>query len=193
MKNKKQQHKRDIIGGKSSVNVWKFGGFCALFLIIFTVLENVVRNSNVLLPICVPWMYDYEGILVVSILLALIKKYLCKAKKDFAVVWIMFFLKSVVVIVIIPAIIFLTNGYLENQDVLKCYGTVVDMESASVVPTKSASPLRNYVRIKLNNENTSFWYDIHKESKQIGTKCVLVVKRGFWGLRYVDKVGFLVK
>ena len=74
-----------------------------------------------------------------------------------------------------------------------CGFEVIDIQQASVGPSKTASPLRNYVKIKVDNENTSFWYDINNEPKPVGTKCILSVQKGFFGLRFVENVDFLVE
>lgn len=180
----------------SNVSMWKFRASCILlFIVLFTGLEVSVRKSNMLLPICIPWMYDYEVLFAVSIVLALIIKYLCKSKKDFLYLWLMYFWKLAVFIVMIPAVIFLTNNFLGSEESLKhCEGLIIDIQQASVGPSKTASPpLRNYVKIKVDNENTSFWYDINNEPKPVGTKCILSVQKGFFGLRFVENVDFLVE
>ena len=174
--------------------MWKFGASCILFIVLFTGLEACVRKSNMLLPICIPWMYDYEVLFAVSIVLALIIKYLCKSKKDFLYLWLMYFWKLAVFIVMIPAVIFLTNNFLSSEESLKhCEGLIIDIQQASVGPSKTASHLRNYVKIKVDNENTSFWYDINNEPKPVGTKCILSVQKGFFGLRFVENVDFFVE
>lgn len=178
----------------SNVSMWKFGASCILFIVLFTGLEVSVRKSNMLLPICIPWMYDYEVLFAVSIVLALIIKYLCKSKKNFLYLWLMYFWKLAVFIVMIPAVIFLTNNFYSSEESLKhCEGLIIDIQQASVGPSKTASPLRNYVKIKVDNENTSFWYDINNEPKPVGTKCILSVQKGFFGLRFVENVDFLVE
>ena len=179
----------------SNVSMWKFGASGILFIVLFTVFEACVRKSNMLLPICIPWMYDYEVLFAVSIALALIIKYLCKSKNDFLYVWLMYFWKLAVLMVMIPAVIFLTNNFLSSEESLKhCEGLIIDIQQASVGPSKTASPpLRNYVKIKLDNENTSFWYDINNEPKPVGTKCILSVQKGFFGLRFVENVDFFVE
>ena len=174
--------------------MWKFGASCILFIVLFTGLEACVRKSNMLLPICIPWMYDYEVLFAVSIALALIIKYLCKSKKDFLYLWLMYFWKLAVLMVMIPAVVFLTNNFLSSEESLKhCEGLIIDIQQASVGPSKTASPLRNYVKIKVDNENTSFWYDINNEPKPVGTKCILSVQKGFFGLRFVENVDFLIE
>ena len=88
----------------------------------------------------------------------------------------------------------LDKQFFSSEESLKhCEGLIIDIQQASVGPSKTASPLRNYVKIKVDNENTSFWYDINKETKPLGTKCIMNIKRGFFGLRYADNVDFLVE
>ena len=143
---------------------------------------------------CMIALHDYEVLFAVSIVLALIIKYLCKSKKDFLYLWLMYFWKLAVFIVMIPAVIFLTNNFYSSEESLKhCEGLIIDIQQASVGPSKTASPLRNYVKIKVDNENTSFWYDINNEPKPVGTKCILSVQKGFFGLRFVENVDFLVE
>lgn len=194
MVNMNKYHKGKNVKMVYGASIWKFGASCILFIVLFTGLEVSVRKSNMLLPICIPWMYDYEVLFAVSIVLALIIKYLCKSKKDFLYLWLMYFWKLAVFIVMIPAVIFLTNNFLGSEESLKhCEGLIIDIQQASVGPSKTASPLRNYVKIKVDNENTSFWYDINNEPKPVGTKCILSVQKGFFGLRFVENVDFLVE
>lgn len=194
MVNMNKYHKGKNVKMVYGASIWKFGASCILFIVLFTGLEASVRKSNMLLPICIPWMYDYEVLFAVSIVLALIIKYLCKSKKDFLYLWLMYFWKLAVFIVMIPAVIFLTNNFYSSEESLKhCEGLIIDIQQASVEPSKTASPLRNYVKIKVDNENTSFWYDINNEPKPVGTKCILSVQKGFFGLRFVENVDFLVE
>lgn len=194
MVNMNKYHKGKNVKMVYGASIWKFGVSCILFIVLFTGLEACVRKSNMLLPICIPWMYDYEVLFAVSIVLALIIKYLCKSKNDFLYVWLMYFWKLAVFMVMIPAVIFLTNNFLSSEESLKhCEGLIIDIQQASVGPSKTAGPLRNYVKIKVDNENTSFWYDINNEPKPVGTKCILSVQKGFFGLRFVENVDFFVE
>lgn len=194
MVNMNKYHKGKNVKMVYGASIWKFGASCILFIVLFTGLEASVRKSNMLLPICIPWMYDYEVLFAVSIVLALIIKYLCKSKKDFLYVWLMYFWKLAVLMVMIPAVIFLTNNFLSSEESLKhCEGLIIDIQQASVGPSKTASHLRNYVKIKVDNENTFFWYDINNEPKPVGTKCILSVQKGFFGLRFVENVDFFVE
>ena len=104
----------------------------------------------------------------------------------------MYLLKTSLCFILIPALILLPNKYLPSTILAKeKYGVVIDF--ASVTTNKSPSCKNNYVKIKLDNEDISFWYDIHKETKPLGTKCIMNIKRGFFGLRYADNVDFLVE
>lgn len=194
MVNMNKYHKGKNVKMVYGASIWKFGVSCILFIVLFTGLEACVRKSNMLLPICIPWMYDYEVLFAVSIALALIIKYLCKSKKDFLYLWLMYFWKLAVLMVMIPAVVFLTNNFLSSEESLKhCEGLIIDIQQASVGPSKTAGPLENYVKIKVDNENTSFWFDINNEPKPVGTKCILSVQKGFFGLRFVENVDFLIE
>ena len=172
--------------------------FWVAFILLMTVialvvyLEVLVQHSYTLLPICVPWMYDIIGVNFVSILLALIKIFLRKTSEGFWDVWGTYLLKTSLCFILIPALILLPNKYLPSTILVKeKYGVVIDL--ASIKINKSTSSRKNYVKIKLDNEDISFWYDTYKETKPLGTKCIMNIKRGFFGLRYADKVDFLVE
>lgn len=165
-----------------------FYAFCALLLI---VLESFLRKSNTLLPICIPWMYDYIFVVVLSVLLALIKKYIGKTSKPFSDIWATYVVKTFVVTVILPAIILLPNKYLAKNIKRECQGVITDEIALKV--SKSTSSTRNYLKIQLVGENVSFWYESGKKSTPVGTKCILSVQKGFFGLRFVDNVDFLVE
>ena len=155
-------------------------------------LEVLVQHSYTLLPICVPWMYDIIGVNFVSILLALIKIFLRKTSEGFWDVWGTYLLKTSLCFILIPALILLPNKYLPSTILVKeKYGVVIDLDS--VTTNKSPSSKNYYVKIKLDNEDISFWYDTYKETKPLGTKCIMNIKRGFFGLRYADNVDFLVE
>ena len=155
-------------------------------------LEVLVQHSYTLLPICIPWMYDIIGANFVSILLALIKIFLRKTSEGFWDVWGTYLLKTLLCFILIPALILLPNKYLPSTILVKeKYGVVIDL--TSVTTNKSPSSKKYYVKIKLDNEDISFWYDIHKETKPLGTKCILSVQKGFFGLRFVENVDFLVE
>ena len=159
-------------------------------LVVF--LEILVQDNNTLLPICIPWMYDRFAMCVISILLAFITKISGKSKEKFGSLFGGYCIKTALCFILIPALILLPNKYLPSTILAKeKYGVVIDL--ASVTTNKSPSCKNNYVKIKLDNEDISFWYDTYKETKPLGTKCIMNIKRGFLGLRYADNVDFLVE
>ena len=102
------------------------------------------------------------------------------------------FVKVSLCFILIPALVFLPNKYLSSKSSFKEeYGKVIDLTAVSV--NKTPTSKKNYVKIKLDNEDISFWYDTYKETKPLGTKCIMNIKRGFFGLRYADNVDFLVE
>mgnify|MGYP004621099169 FL=1 len=159
-------------------------------LVVF--FEILVQDNNTLLPICIPWMYDRFAMCVISILLAFIKKISGKSKEEFGSIFGGYCIKTALCFILIPALILLPNKYLPSTILVKeKYGVVIDL--ASIKINKSTSSRQNYVKIKLDNEDISFWYDTYKETKPLGTKCIMNIKRGFFGLRYADNVDFLVE
>ena len=55
-------------------NFWLDWGILIIAIALIVYLEILVKDSNTLLPICIPWMYDRFAMCVISILLAFIKK-----------------------------------------------------------------------------------------------------------------------
>ena len=118
--------------------------------------------------------------------------FLRKTSEGFWDVWGTYLLKTSLCFILIPALILLPNKYLPSTILVKeKYGVVIDL--ASIKINKSTSSRKNYVKIKLDNEDISFWYDTYKETKPLGTKCIMNIKRGFFGLRYAYNVDFLVE
>lgn len=163
---------------------------CALLL--FLQMVTQMSCMDTLLPICIPWMYYQYVILGVALLPFIITpirkcftKSLGKGKSSSeSYVWMTF-----VAFIIIPAIIFLPNRHIPIGVEKECLGIVVDKTSAPV--NKSPSSERNYVKVRLDGENTSFWYCLNKESKPLGSRCIASVRKGILGMRYVEKVDFL--
>lgn len=173
-------------------NFWLDWGILIIAIALIVYLEILVQDNNTLLPICIPWMYDRFAMCVISILLAFITKISGKSKEKFGSLFGGYCIKTALCFILIPALILLPNKYLPSTILVKeKYGVVIDF--ASVTANKSPSCKNNYVKIKLDNEDISFWYDIHKETKPVGTKCIMNIKRGFFGLRYADNVDFLVE
>ena len=171
---------------------WLDCGILLIAIALIVYLEILVQDNNTLLPICIPWMYDRFAMCVISILLAFIKKISGKSKEEFGSIFGGYCIKTALCFILIPALILLPNKYLPSTILAKeKYGVVIDF--ASVTTNKSPSCKNNYVKIKLDNEDISFWYDTYKETKPLGTKCIMNIKRGFFGLRYADNVDFLVE
>ena len=99
-----------------------------------------------------------------------------------------YLVKVASIYVIIPALIFLPNRYIPVEKNKTCYGLIVNTDYTS-------SKGKHYysAKVKLNNEDTYFWYRTGDKPKPIGTKCILSVGRGIFGLRYVQDVDFIVE
>lgn len=191
----KKQNRSSRIGRMMSkipekMRVKFFLPICALLL--FLQIITQMSCMDTLLPICIPWMYYQYVVLGISLLPFIInpiRKYFTKSSgkgKSFSesYVWIL-----IVASIIIPAIIFLPNRHIPIGVEKECLGIVVDKTSAPV--NKSPSSERNYVKVRLDGENTSFWYCLNKESKPLGSRCIASVRKGILGMRYVEKVDFL--
>lgn len=171
---------------------WFYFILWAPVFVLIVYIDLLVQYSYTLLPICIPWMYDKIGMITFSGLCALIKKYLGKSSDGFSDISCVCFVKVSLCFILIPALVFLPNKYLSLTSSFKEeYGKVIDLTYVYV--NKSPSSKQYYVKIKLDNEDISFWYDTYKETKPLGTKCIMNIKRGFFGLRYADNVDFLVE
>ena len=165
-----------------------------LIFVLFVVLQIVTTWScmDTLLPVCIPWMYYLYivvgGVFLLSFVVNPIRKHFLHKKKSISD---SYELKIIMILIIVPAIIFLPNRYIPIESGTEYQGEIVSQTSFS--GTKSTSSKRNYVKIKLNQEDTSFWYSLNKESKPLGSKCIVTVRRGIFGMRYVENVVFLVE
>ena len=165
--------------------------FC-FFVFLQIMVEKSARDT--LLPICIPWMYSYLVLgllLMLPFLVAPCKKLFCKKLKNCNTNHETFILKAVVLLIIVSAIVFIPNRYISIRPEAECQGIVVD--KTSVAFNKTPSFYRNYVKIQLDGENTSFWYCLNKNSKPLGSRCVISVRRGIFGMRYVEKADFFVE
>ena len=164
-----------------------------LFLLVFfAVLQVVTEGScmDTLLPVCIPWMY-YEyvvlGVCSLPFVVNPIRKRFLHKKKP---VSDSYGLKIAMILIIVPAIIFLPNRYIPIEPGTEYQGETISQ--TSVPATKSPSSILNYVKIELNQKD-SFWYSLKKESKPLGSKCIVTVRRGIFGMRYVENVDFLAE
>lgn len=86
----------------------------------------------------------------------------------------------------------LPNRYIPISNTRIHTGKVVD-KTRSKMPTKTTGGWQNYVKIKIDGENTYFWYNLWNETKNDGAKCILYERKGIWGLSYVTNVNFIVE
>lgn len=170
------------------------GTLITLICVLFVILQIVTQWScmDTLLPICIPWMY-YQYVILGAFLLPLIvnlvRKHFCNSSSRKYFVEDSYDLKIAILLIIVPAIIFLPNRYIPIESEKEYRGEVIGRTSAPV--NKSSSSNRNYVKISLNGENTSFWYCLNKASMPFGSKCIIYIRRGIFGMRYVEKVDFV--
>ena len=188
-------NKNGQVGNKKQNS--KIKEFFYLFVFCFLVFLQIKAEKSArdtLLPICIPWMYSYLVLgllLMLPILVAPCKKLFGKKPKNCNINHETFMLKAVVLLIIVSAIVFIPNRYIPIRPKSECQGIVVD--KTSVVFNKTPSFYRNYVKIQLDGENISFWYCLNKNSKPLGSKCLISVRRGIFGMRYVEKADFLVE
>jgi len=165
----------------------------SLFTVLFITKWIEKSCLNTLLSICIPWMYYQFALLILYIILDFIRIYFSKyfqnaAKRHFFSY--VFSFKSILALIVIPAFIFIPNRYISKGQESEYQGIVTDKTTWALTRTASWN---NYVKVKLNGENASFWYCLNKESKPLGSKCIVSVKRGIFGMRYVEEVDFLVE
>ena len=169
------------------------GTLITLICVLFVILQIVTQWGcmDTILPICIPWMY-YQyivlGIFLLSYLVNRVRKYFRNSSNRKNVIGDSYDWKIAMLLIIMPAIIFLPNRYIPIEPEKKYRGEIIDQISAPV--NKSSSSNRNYVKIRLNEEDTSFWYCLNKETKPFGNKCIVFVRKGIFGMRYVEKVDF---
>lgn len=180
---------------KSTVKIsfWKdilpVGLTIGVIVVIMSYIEMACLDT--LLPICIRWMYYPFVMCVIFIALETFREHFGKPKKkkqkgpslSFS-----FTLKCMSVLILIPAFIFIPNRYIPTKPKTEYLGVVIDN---TTWPAMTKTPINNnYVKVKLNGENTSFWYCLKKDSKSLGSKCFVSVKRGIFGMRYVKRVNF---
>jgi hypothetical protein len=86
--------------------------------------------------------------------------------------------------------LFLPNRYIPISPKTERIGIVVDNTEWGLSKTGFSS---NYVKIKVAEEDVCFWYNLYKSSKPLGNKCIVSMRRGLFGIRYVENVDFLVE
>ena len=149
---------------------------------------------DTLLPICIRWMYYQFAMWITFIALETFREHYGKPKKkkkEAPSLSFAFTLKCMSVLILIPAFIFIPNRYIPTNPETEYQGKVIDN---TTWPAMTKTPINhNYVKVKLNGENTSFWYCLGKDSKPLGGKCIVSARKGLFGMRCVNKIDFLVE
>ena len=130
----------------------------AVFAIILSIKTEVSLTST-LFPICIPWMEFETTLLFLMCILFLLQNYKAKrkgGKEEYNYSWIF---KTILWLIIIPASVALPNRYIPISNTRIHTGKVVD-KTRSKMPTKTTGGWQNYVKIKIDGENTYFWYNI---------------------------------
>ena len=189
--NKTNKHVRRIPNIKEILQTL----FCIFIVVSITYwIESTCLNT--LLSICIPWMYYQFVLLLLFIVLEVFRDYYNKPKKprrknkNRRVLSYTFSIKCIAAIIIIPALFFLPNRYVKIEPGIEYEGCVVDQTEWKLSKTASWN---NYVKIKIDDSNASFWCDLGKESWPIGTKCIISARKGIFGMRYVENVRFLIE
>ena len=189
-KGKKHRNKHDK--QKKGYSSWKSLLLWAILLFAVVNLIMWVEDTclHTLLPICIPWMYYLFILVIVYVVLELTISYFSISRKNVAkrrTFSITFSFKCVFVMVGVPALIFLPNRYIQIGIEKEHQGVVVDKTTWSMLRTSSST---NYVKIRVDAENTSFWYNTRNEFKPLGSRCMVSVKRGLFGMGYVERIDF---
>lgn len=194
MGKQKTQNRQSRFDKKTSRIPSRLKGILFTFICVFFLILQIVTQwscMDTLLAICIPWMY-YQfvvlGTFFLPTIVNFVRKYFCKSSNrknhiEDSYVW-----EIAMLLIIVPAIIFLPNRYIPIEPEKEYRGEVIDITSAPV--NKSPSSNRNYVKVRLDGEDTSFWYCLNKASKPLGSKCIVSVRKGIFGMRYVEKVDF---
>lgn len=165
--------------------------FWCIVVVLVIIIEALMQNNCTLLPICIPWMYDRIVILIISIFLALMKKNLTKSTDKFSQILGTYILRIALFVIVVPSIVFLPNRFITIGKEYELNGTIIDQ--TSIKYSKGSTSYNNYVKIQIKGENTAFWYNLGKEQEPLGNKCILSVRKGIFGIRYAEKVDFIVE
>ena len=172
-----------------------FSGIVSLILIV--IVTRLIEDAclKTLLPICIRWMYYQSVLLFFYIILELFCDYHArytnknkrtKQQTHSSSVSIRF----IQILIIISGMLFLPNRYIPIGPRTEGIGIIVDNTEWGLSKTGFSS---NYVKIKIAEEDVCFWYNLYKGSKPLGNKCVVSIRRGLFGIRYVENVDFLVE
>lgn len=192
-------------GDTKSIKEWLVNKhFVSIF--IFTSALMIINQPilmNTLFPYCVPWMYYGFSMLMVIGVLGSIQdihtRYYTRSRKnntkkkkkgndgnDLLAFETTFWL------IITSSIVALPNRFIPIDDTKVITGKVVDKTKWKLL-SKTTGGWQNYVKIKIDGEDTFFWYNLDYENKEYGTRCLISERKGIWGLRYVTNVDFIVE
>ena len=178
--------------------------FCEHLYIYLSSHDNKSANSHehtfsILCSLDVLWIFDANGNRCIGEHTIYSYKILYKKQKEqyekteerkwqqrFVGFWNTFWL------IITSSIIALPNRFIPIDDTKVITGKVVDKTKWKLL-SKTTGGWQNYVKIKIDGEDTFFWYNLDYENKEYGTRCLISERKGIWGLRYVTNVDFIVE
>lgn len=176
-------------------SMYYFPGIVSIIVIVIAtrLIEDACLKT--LLPICIRWMYYQSVILLFYIILELFRdyhaRYVNKNKRTKQqTLSSSLSIRVLQILIIISGMLFLPNRYIPIGPKTEGIGIVVDNTEWGLSKTGFSS---NYVKIKIDEEDVCFWYNLYKSSKPLGNKCIVSMRRGLFGIRYVENVDFLVE
>ena len=176
-------------------SMYYFPGIVSIIVIVIAtrLIEDACLKT--LLPICIRWMYYQSVILLFYIILELFRdyhaRYVNKNKRTKQqTLSSSLSIRVLQILIIISGMLFLPNRYIPIGPKTEGIGIVVDNTEWGLSKTGFSS---NYVKIKIAEEDVCFWYNLYKSSKPLGNKCIVSMRRGLFGIRYVENVDFLVE
>ena len=176
-------------------SIYYFSGIVSIIVIV--IVTKLIEDAclKTLLPICIRWMYYQSVILLFYIILELFRdyhaRYVNKNKRTKQqTLSSSLSIRIIQILIIISGMLFLPNRYIPISPKTERIGIVVDNTEWGLSKTGFSS---NYVKIKIDEEDVCFWYNLYKSSKPLGNKCIVSMRRGLFGIRYVENVDFLVE
>lgn len=190
-KTKGKNHRNKHDKPQKGDSTWKSLLLWAILLLAVVNIAMWVEDTclHTLLPICIPWMYYLFILVIVYVVLELTFSYFSISRKNVAkrhTFPFTFSFKCIFVLVLVPAFIFLPNRYIQIESRSEHQGVIVDNTTWKMTRATSS----DYVKIRIDEDNASFWYNMRKDSKPLGSKCRVSLGRGLFGMRYVEEVSF---
>ena len=176
-------------------SIYYFSGIVSIIVIV--IVTKLIEDAclKTLLPICIRWMYYQSVILLFYIILELFRDYHARhtnknKRTKQQTLSSSLSIRVLQILIIISGMLFLPNRYIPIGPKTEGIGIVVDNTEWGLSKTGFSS---NYVKIKIDEEDVCFWYNLYKSSKPLGNKCIVSIRRGLFGIRYVENVDFLVE